>query len=260
MTALLAIDVGNTNTVFALYQDGALTRQWRCATNAGRTADEYYAWLTALAGSALDPGTVRETVIASVVPGALLNLEALCQSHLDTRPLVVGHPDCLLPVAVRVDPATRVGSDRLVNTVAAHARYGGDLIVVDFGTATTFDVVDTDGAYIGGVIAPGIDLSLQALHRATAALPEITVVKPDRVVGKNTLDCMHSGIYWGYLSLIEGICTRIRQERGRPMTVIGTGGLARIYARSPSPIERVDTELTVTGLKLIFDYNRSSRD
>jgi len=258
MTGLLAVDVGNSNTVFALYDGDTLTRQWRCVTNANRTGDEYYAWLLSLAGHGTDLGAVREMVIASVVPGALSNLESLCQHHLKTTPLIVGQPDCVLPITVRVDPATRVGADRLVNTVAAHARYGGDLIVVDFGTATTFDVVDTDGAYIGGVIAPGIDLSLQALHQATAALPKITVVQPARVVGKNTLDCMHSGIYWGYLSLIEGICQRISRELERPMTVIGTGGLARVYASDPSPIQRVDSNLTVAGLKLIFDHNRSS--
>ncbi|MCY4260485.1 MAG: type III pantothenate kinase, partial [Rhodobacteraceae bacterium] len=145
MTGLLAIDVGNTNTVFALYDGERLTQQWRCATNPLRTGDEYYAWLSSLAGTDTELGAIRAMVIASVVPETIMQLESLARHHLGTRPLVVGRPDCVLPVAVRVDPATRVGADRLVNTVAAYARYGGDLIVVDFGTATTFDVVDSDG-------------------------------------------------------------------------------------------------------------------
>lgn len=257
MNRMLAIDVGNTTTVFALYDDDHMVDRWRCSTDARRTGDEYHVWLSSLMGRFCRIEDLDSITVSSVVPGVLRNIGTMCERYTRSRPLIVGTPECTLPVDVRVDASTRVGADRLVNTVAAYAQYGGDLIVVDFGTATTFDVVDTDGAYIGGVIAPGIELSLHALHQATAALPAIGVSKPEMVVGKNTLDCMQSGVYWGYLGLIEGICNRICSELGRSMKVIGTGGLARVYASPPSPIDEVDTNLTVVGLKIIHDYNQN---
>ena len=147
------------------------------------------------------------------------------RSILSTRgPLVVGKPECLLPAPPRVDEGTQVGPDRLVNTAGAYDRHGGDLIVVDFGTATTFDVVAHDGAYVGGVIAPGVNLSLEALHHAAAALPHVDVTKPQKVIGTNTVACMQSGVFWGYVGLVRGICDRIRAEHERPMRIIGTGG------------------------------------
>jgi type III pantothenate kinase len=155
-----------------------------------------------------------------------------------------------------VEAGTQVGPDRLVNTVAGYDRYGGDLIVVDFGTATTFDVVAGDGAYIGGVIAPGVNLSLQALHEAAAALPHIDVTRPDRVIGTNTVDCMKSGVFWGYVGLIDGICARIKAERGRAMTVIATGGLAPLFQQGDAGFDGVEKDLTMHGLTVIHAYNK----
>jgi type III pantothenate kinase len=190
------------------------------------------------------------------VPQVVFNLRVLSDRYFRTRPKVVGKPDVKLGVPVRVDPTAHVGADRLVNTVGAYDRYGGDLIVVDFGTATTFDVVGADGAYEGGVIAPGVNLSLKALHDAAAALPFIDVTKPDQVVGKNTVACMQSGVYWGYVGLIEGLCARIRAERGVPMKVIGTGGLSTLFAQGTDALEIIDPGLTIHGLVLIDALNK----
>jgi type III pantothenate kinase len=253
---LLAIDVGNTNAVFALHDGERVVGEWRCRTERARTADEYFVWLRQLMDFNGIDGQVRSVVVSSVVPQVLFNLRVLADRYFHTRAKVVGRPEVRLPVEPRVDPSTRVGADRLVNTVGAHDRYGGNLIVVDFGTATTFDVVDHDGAYVGGVIAPGVNLSLKALHDAAAALPFIDVHKPDHVVGTNTVACMQSGIYWGYVSLIEGVCARIRAERGSRMTVVGTGGLSTLFAQGTDVLEKIDTDLTIHGLVLIDRLNR----
>lgn len=253
---LLAIDVGNTNTVFATHDGREILAEWRCATEHQRTADEYFVWLQQLREFHGITGEIQSVVISSVVPRVVFNLRVLSDRYFHCRPLVVGKPDVRLGVPVRVDPTTTVGADRLVNTVGAHDRYGGNLIVVDFGTATTFDVVGADGAYEGGVISPGVNLSLKALHDAAAALPHIDVTKPAQVVGTNTLACMQSGVFWGYVGLIEGICARIREERGVPMTVIGTGGLSTLFAQGTDVLEIIDTKLTIHGLVLIDRLNR----
>jgi type III pantothenate kinase len=253
---LLAIDVGNTNMVFAVHDGERVVAEWRCRTERQRTADEYFVWLQQLMQHNGITEEVRSVVVSSVVPQVLFNLRVLADRYFHTRAKVVGRPDVRLPVAPRVDPSTQVGADRLVNTVGAFDRYGGNLIVVDFGTATTFDVVDHDGAYVGGVIAPGVNLSLKALHDAAAALPFIDVHKPDRVVGTNTVACMQSGVYWGYIGLVEGVCARIRAERGVPMTVVGTGGLSTLFAQGTDVLEKIDTKLTIHGLVLIDQLNR----
>ncbi len=253
---LLAIDVGNTNTVFALHDGREVVAEWRCRTERQRTADEYFVWLDELMRYRKLEARVTSVAVSSVVPQVVFNLRVLSDRYFGCRPKVVGKPGVRLPVPIRVDPATQVGADRLVNTVGAHDRYGPNLIVVDFGTATTFDVVGHDGAYEGGVIAPGVNLSLQALHDASAALPFIDVTRPERVVGTNTVACMQSGIYWGYVGLVEGICARIRTERAVPMTVIGTGGLSTLFAQGTDVLERVDTGLTIHGLVLIDALNR----
>jgi len=253
---LLAIDVGNTNTVFAAFENGRARGQWRCNTEAVRTADQYFVWLSQLMEHAgLAVADIGEVVVSNVAPAVLFNIRVLCDRYFDCRPLVVGKPECALPVAVRVDNPAEVGADRIVNTVAAFDRYGGDLIVVDFGTATTFDVVDDDGAYIGGVIAPGVNLSLDALHRAAAHLPRVDVTRPQAVLGTNTVACLQSGIYWGYVALIEGLCARLAAERERPMKTIATGGLSPLFARGTDTIEAVDPDLTVHGLVRIHAYN-----
>lgn len=253
---LLAIDVGNTNSVFALHDGEDFVAQWRCATDVNRTSDEYYVWLSQLMEHvSYSSRDVSNVVISVTAAGTLFNLRVLCDQYFGVRPLVVGKPECALPMPVRVDPNARVGSDRLANTVAAFDAHGGDTIVVDFGTATNFDVVAADGAYEGGVIAPGVNLSLRALHSASAALPEIDVTQPEKVVGGNTVACMQSGVFWGYVSLVEGICRRISDERGKQLKVVGTGGLAPLFARGTDVLEIFDQNLTIRGLALIHAFN-----
>jgi type III pantothenate kinase len=255
---LLAIDCGNTNTVFAIWDGSRFTATWRIATDHKRTADEYFVWLSSLMMLTKIEAKVTEAIISSTVPRVVFNLRILCDRYFGCRPLVVGKPDCKLPVAPRVDHGTTVGPDRLVNTVAGHNRHGGDLIIVDFGTATTFDVVDRDGAYVGGVIAPGVNLSLEALHMAAAALPHIDVAKPAKAIGTNTVACMQSGVYWGYVGLIEGIVREVRRERDRPMKVIATGGLASLFAQGTKLFQTVEDDLTMHGLVLINAYNKET--
>ena len=197
-------------------------------------------------------------IVSSTVPRVDLNLRVLADRYFGTRPLVVGKPECLLPAPPRVDPGTNVGPDRLVNTTGAFDRHGGDLIVVDFGTATTFDVTAVDGAYVGGVIAPGVNLSLEALHQAAAALPHVDVTKPAKVIGTNTVACMQSGVFWGYIGLIQGICGRIKEEYGRPMRIIGTGGLAPLFSQGDVLFDTVEDDLTMHGLTVIHRYNQEN--
>ena len=255
---LLAIDCGNTNTVFSIWDGSRFLATWRLATDHRRTADEYFVWLSGLMAIRKVKAEITEAIISSTVPRVVFNLRVLCDRYFNCRPLVVGKPDCRLPVAPRVDQGTTVGPDRLVNTVAGFARHGGDLIVVDFGTATTFDVVDSDGAYVGGVIAPGVNLSLEALHMAAAALPHIDVAKPARAIGTNTVACMQSGVYWGYVGLVEGIVREIRRERERPTKVIATGGLASLFAQGTELFHQIEDDLTMHGLVLINAYNKEN--
>ncbi len=253
---LLAIDCGNTNTVFSIWDGEKFLSTWRIATDHKRTADEYFVWLHTLMTLHRMDVRITETIISSTVPRVVFNLRVLCNRYFDCRPLVVGKPETRLPVAPRVDQGTTVGPDRLVNTVAAHDRHGGDLIVVDFGTATTFDVVDTDGAYVGGVISPGVNLSLEALHMAAAALPHVDVTKPARAIGTNTVACMQSGVYWGYIGLVEGIVGQIRRERNRLTKVIATGGLATLFAQDTDVFQSIEDDLTMHGLVLINEFNK----
>jgi len=257
---LLAIDCGNTNTVFSIWNGDRFIATWRLATDHKRTADEYFVWLSALMGLTYIEARIDEAIISSTVPRVVFNLRVLCDRYFHCRPLVVGRADCKLPVQPRVDLGTIVGPDRLVNTVGGFDRHGGNLIVVDFGTATTFDVVDTDGAYIGGVIAPGVNLSLEALHMAAAALPHVDISRPAQVIGTNTVACMQSGVYWGYIGLIEGIVREVRRERESPMKVIATGGLASLFAQDTELFHSVEDDLTMHGLVLINDHNKESTD
>jgi type III pantothenate kinase len=257
---LLCIDTGNTNTVFAVWNGERFIATLRIATEHQRTADEYFVWFrTLLEHHGLSgPGGVKidEVIVSSTVPRVVFNLRVLADRYFHTRPLVVGKPGCALPVDPRVDPGTQVGPDRLVNAAGAYDRHGGNLIVVDFGTATTFDVVAEDGAYVGGVIAPGVNLSLEALHAAAAALPHVDVTKPPHVIGTNTVDCMTSGVFWGYVGLIGGICERIRAEYGVPMKVIATGGLAPLFQQGDTLFDAFEEDLTMHGLTVIHAHNR----
>ncbi|UOA14394.1 MULTISPECIES: type III pantothenate kinase [Sulfitobacter] len=257
---LLAIDCGNTNTVFSIWDGKEFIATWRTSTDWKRTADQYYVWLNTLIRLRNIEADITDMIISSTVPRVVFNLRVLADRYFNTRPFVVGKPGCDLPIDVRVDAGTQVGPDRLVNTVAGFDLYGGDLIVVDFGTATTFDVVADDGAYIGGVIAPGVNLSLEALHNAAAALPHIDISKPQNVIGTNTVACMQSGVFWGYVGLVREICERIRAERARPMRVIATGGLAPLFQQAVDLFDDYQDELTMHGLTVIHDYNKDKAE
>lgn len=253
---LLTVDCGNTNTVFSIWDGQDFIAMWRTATDHQRTADQYYVWLSTLMSLQKIEASISNVIISSTVPRVVFNLRVLADRYFNTRPYVVGKPDCLLPCDVRVDQGTAVGPDRLVNTVAGYDLYGGDLIVVDFGTATTFDVVDRDGAYIGGIIAPGVNLSLQALHQAAAALPHVDIAKPQAVIGTNTVACIQSGVFWGYIGLIKECCARIKAEHARPMKVISTGGLAPLFQTADDLFDAFEDNLTMHGLRLIHDHNK----
>ena len=252
---LLAIEQGNTNTLFAVHDGAEWIAQWRTATEASRTADEYAVWLTQLlAMRGLSLGDLDGCIISSVVPQSIFNLRNLSRRYLEVEPLVIGE-NVDLGMPVRILKPKEAGADRLVNALGAHLKYPGDLIVIDSGTATTFDVIAADGAFEGGVIAPGINLSLQALHEAAAMLPRIAIQKPERVIGKDTVSNMQSGVFWGYIALIEGLVARIKAEWGKPMTVIGTGGVASLFEGATDSIDAFDPDLTIRGLLEIWRRN-----
>ena len=255
---LLTIDCGNTNTVFAIWDGTEFIANWRASTEWQRTADQYYVWLSTLMKLQKLEVEITDVIISSTVPRVVFNLRVLCDRYFGCRPYVVGKSDCLLPAAPRVDEGTQIGPDRLVNTAGAYDRCGGDLIVVDFGTATTFDVVDIDGAYVGGVIAPGVNLSLEALHSAAAALPHVDITKPQAVVGTNTVACMQSGVFWGYVGLVREICARIKAERARDMRVISTGGLAPLFQQTEALFDDFQDDLTMHGLTVIHRFNKEN--
>ncbi|MFI5021934.1 MAG: type III pantothenate kinase [Alphaproteobacteria bacterium] len=254
---LLAINCNNTNTVFSVWHEGEMRGVWRASTDPKRTADEYVVWLDQLMGlGGIARAEIDATIIASVVPEADFNLVRLSTHYFKSAPLVVGEPGVSLGCRALVDRPEEVGADRILNTVAAADRHKPPLIVVDFGTATTFDVVDRDGNYCGGVIAPGINLSLHALHMAAAKLPSVRIRRTERVIGKATIPMMQSGIFWGYVGLIEGLVARIRAEWDEPMGVVATGGLAPLFEGASPVIETVDPTLTLWGLWLIHRRNK----
>lgn len=259
---LLAIDAGNTNVVFAVFDGKEMRGAWRSATERQRTKDEYAVFLGPwLEGAGLSKKDVTHAIIASVVPDLDFTLKTLCRGLFGCDPLMVGQPNVDTGLRVLLPRPSEAGADRLVNALAAREIYGSPLIILDFGTATTFDVVDDEG-YRGGVIAPGINLSLQALHQAAAKLPRVNVDRPAQVIGTGTVEAMQSGIYWGYIGLIEGLLARIRHEYEKtntaPMTVIATGGLAPLFQSGTKAIDKVDATLTLTGLRLIFERNQRS--
>lgn len=253
---LLAIDAGNTNIVFAVHDGKQVRAQFRAVTKDNRTADEYYVWLAQLLQlEGIAAQDITGAIISSVVPPALFNLRRLCAKYFRQNAMVIGDPDVDLGIVINADRPRAVGADRLVNTVAGFRDYGGNLILIDFGTATTFDIVGDQGSYEGGIIAPGVNLSMEALHLAAAQLPRIAVERPATVIGRDTIPAMQSGIFWGYIALIEGLVARVRQEYGKPMKVIGTGGLAHLFRHSTAVIEAVDHDLTVRGLRYIYERN-----
>jgi type III pantothenate kinase len=251
---LLAIDVGNTNTVFALFVDGTMLGSWRSATDAQRTSDEYAVFLrTLIQEKGIDLHGVKACIIGSVVPEANFNLTRLCREHFKCEPLMVGSPQVETGIKVLLDHPEEIGADRLINAVGSVLSYKPPLLIIDFGTATTFDVVDADGNYVGGIIAPGVNLSLQALHMAAAKLPLISIAPTKNVIAKNTNDAIRSGVYWGYASLIEGMIARIKAEFGAPMTVVATGGLAPLFGNVVKGIDHLNDHLTLYGLSEIYE-------
>ena len=251
---LLAIDAGNTNIVFALLEDQAIRARWRIATDARRTADEYAVWLNQLLQlEGYDRAAVTGVIIATVVPRALHNLQTLARKYFGAEPLIAGRAPVEWGIALDVDEPGSLGADRAVTAIAAHARHVGDLIVIDFGTATTIDWIDGEGAYRGGIIAPGINLSLDALVSAAAKLPRIAIEAPatTSVIGRNTVDQMQIGIFWGYVGLIEGLVARMRGEIARPVTVVATGGLAILFEAHTDVFDVVEPDLTIAGLAIL---------
>ncbi|CAN7238395.1 type III pantothenate kinase [Phenylobacterium sp. LjRoot225] len=252
---LLAIEQGNTNTMFAVHDGERWIAQWRAATESTRTADEYAVWLSQLLAMAgLQMGAFNGCIISSVVPQSIFNLRNLARRYLHVEPLVIGE-NAELGIEVRIDKPSEAGADRLVNAIGAHIAYPGELIVIDSGTATTFDVIAADGAFEGGVIAPGINLSMEALHNAAAKLPRVAIQRPQRVVGTDTVGAMQSGVFWGYIGLIEGLIARIKGERDAPLTVVATGGVASLFHGATTAIDHFDSDLTIRGMLEIWRRN-----
>jgi type III pantothenate kinase len=253
---LLAVDAGNTNLVFALVKGGEIRARWRIATDPRRTADQYAVWLHQLLElEGYDRDDVDAVIISTVVPRALHNLEVLATKYFRVDPVIAGQGRAAWPLQLDVDEPQNVGADRALNAIAAHAKHPGDLIVIDFGTATTFDVVDVSGAYKGGIIAPGINLSLDALVSAAAKLPRIAIEAPEdkTVIGRTTDSQMIIGIYWGYIAMIEGLTERLKSEIGRPVTVVATGGLATLFDKHTNAFDAIEPDLTIQGLSLLHD-------
>src|SRR5437870_8393611 len=253
---LLAVDAGNTNVVFALVQGREIKARWRIATDPRRTADQYAVWLHQLLElEGYSKQDVSAVIIGTVVPRALHNLEVLASKYFHVEPLIAGQGAAEWPLQLDVDEPQNVGADRALNVIAAHAKHPGDLIVIDFGTATTFDVVSASGAYTGGIIAPGINLSLDALVSAAAKLPRIAIEAPDSdsVIGRTTESQMIIGIYWGYVAMLEGLADRIKRELGHPATVVATGGLATLFDKHTNVFHAIEPDLTIQGLSLLYD-------
>jgi len=253
---LLAVDVGNTNVVFAVMDGRQIKARWRIATDARRTGDEYAVWLTQLmALEGIPKDSIDNVIVSTVVPRALHNLEVLSQKYFGKSPWIAGLPPVEYGFRADVDDPRSLGADRAVNAVAAQEKYPGDKIIIDFGTATTFDVIDFNGAYKGGIIAPGINLSLDALVNHTAKLPRIAIEAPrsTSVTGRNTEDQMHIGVFWGYVAMMEGLIARLRAEIGRPTQVIATGGLALLFGEHTRIFDAVDTDLTLNGLAILAE-------
>ncbi|HYO16431.1 MAG TPA: type III pantothenate kinase [Thermoanaerobaculia bacterium] len=254
---LVVVDVGNTNTIFGVYQGDAMVESFRLSTNHERTADEYGSLLLPLFTRwGIDPMAAEAVVISSVVPPLHLTLDHLARRYFGKRPLFI-EPGVRTGMPIRYDNPAEVGADRIVNAVAARERYGAPVIVVDFGTATTFDLVNAAGEYVGGIIAPGIMISAEALWAHASRLYRVDVRKPAELVGKNTVGAMQAGIYYGYIGLVDGILERLLAEIPGVRNIIATGGQAPLIASGSKHIREVDLDLTLAGLKLIYERNRS---
>jgi type III pantothenate kinase len=254
---LLVINSNNTNTVFGVFDGEVKRASWRISTDPRRTADEFAVWLSHLMGlKSIRMDDIDGVVLSNVVPQASFNLKTLCRTYFGGDPLTIGDPAIKIGLKVLIDRPEEAGADRIANAVAARSRYKMPAMVVDLGTATTFDILDAGGNYCGGVISPGINLAFEALYMGAAKLPRIEIRRPPQVVGRNTVGAMQSGIFWGYIGLIEGLVERIKAEQGAAMTVIGTGGLVPLVADGTKVINHVDQDLTLRGMVDIYKLNR----
>jgi type III pantothenate kinase len=265
---LLTIDAGNTNVCFAVFKDKDKLASWRASTDIHRTADEWAVWLTHLMETkSINPKEIKAAIISSVVPDLLNSLKTLCRQYFSEEVWVIGDGKTEIGIKALIDNPQEAGADLLVNSVAAHVLYHGPLIVIDFGTATTVSLVDKDGNFCGVAIAPGINLSLEALYKAAAKLPQIAFEKTLSVVGTNTVDSMRAGVFWGYISMIEGLVERIQKQvagqnkASSPLKVIATGGLAGLIASETKIIDHFNQDLTLNGLQIIYERlkNHSSQ-
>ena len=256
---LLVIDVGNTNTVFALHSGTDWVSSWRSATDATRTADDYAVWLAALMQmESLELSHITGCIISSVVPQAKFNFRNLSRRYFDAEPMFIGEPETKLGVPIRIRRPEQVGADRLVAAIGAQQLYQGAKLVIDSGTATTFDVVGPDGGFEGGIISPGINLSMRALHDAAAQLPRIAIQRPTQIIGQDTVSAMQSGVFWGYVDLIDGLVRRVQAEYGSPLTVIATGGVASLFDGASETIHHYDQSLMEEGLLEVYRRNKKA--
>lgn len=256
---LLAIDVGNTNTVFGVHDGEKWVNQWRSATDSRKTADDYASWLLRLADlDGVDLSKIEGCIISTVVPQAQFHFRNLARRYLKLEPMIVGDKSLKSGVDIRIRRPEQVGADRVVSALGAHVKYPGNLIVIDSGTATTFDIVADDGGFEGGIISPGINLSMRALHDAAAQLPRIAIQKPEHVIGQDTVSAMQSGIFWGYIDLIDGLVRRIKTEYGKPMSVVATGGVASLFEGASETIDYYDQDLLIRGLLEMYRLNRKA--
>lgn len=261
MSSLLVVDVGNTNIVLGIYRGDELVNSWRLATARDRTADEYGILAAQLIGTDFDGpvyGSIGGAIVSSVVPPLNGAMRWMIEKYFGIEALFV-EPGVKTGIAIHTDNPQEVGADRIVNCVAAYERFGGPTVIVDFGTATTFDLVTADGQYVGGVIAPGLNISAEALFARAARLPRVDIKRPPHVIGTNTVVNMQSGLYFGYLGLVDGILARIKHEVSGIKRVIATGGLAPLFAEDSEYIDEIAAELTLEGLKIIYDRNRAPR-
>ncbi len=255
---LLAIDVGNTNTVAGIYKGEKIVHHWRLDTKKERTADEWGLFLRELLSFVhIKLDQITGVAISNVVPPLQRSLEEMSERYLKCKPVCVG-PEIKIDMPIALDHPAEIGADRIVNAVAAYHRWKSELIIVDFGTATTFDHVNQRGEYMGGLILPGIGISLEALFQRASKLPRVEIVKPKRVIGKNTIECMQSGIYFGYTGMIDSIIEKMEEETGKPAKVIATGGLCTLIAEGSKKISETDEFLTLEGLRLIYAWNQPS--
>ncbi len=257
---LLAIEAGNTNVVFAIYDGENILHSWRCKTDGARTADEYASWLYPLfLQQNLNFKDIDGAIISSVVADANFNLSRLCDKHFHQKPVFIGQDDIKLPIKINIHKPQEMGADRLLHAMAVRAHYHYPAIVVDFGTSTTYDVIDENGDHCGGIISPGVNLSLAALRQAAAALPKISIKKTDTVIGKDTVHAMQSGIYWGVVSSVEGMIARLSHEMGVKPYVIATGGLSPLFADGTKMIDKYDEDLTMKGLIAVYDFVQNKK-